>query len=88
MLEAKHELCPSLTDVVWTHDVLSSYRYRLDVRCQDFLNRYLGHSLISPDNPLMVQVNRSLLSMTFNVSSAVSYILGGPNGNLNSPTPA
>lgn len=54
-----------LTNAVWTSD--GSTSYQLDAKCQDFVNRYLGRSLITPNDPNMVQVNRELLTLAFNV---------------------
>ncbi|KAI1131409.1 hypothetical protein F5Y10DRAFT_233606 [Nemania abortiva] len=52
-----------LTNSIWTSD--SSSYYQLDAKCQDFLTRYLGRSLITPDDPNMNQVNRKLLALAF-----------------------
>ncbi|CAG9991078.1 unnamed protein product [Clonostachys byssicola] len=54
---------PSMANAVWTSD--NTYFYQLNVKCQDFLTRYLGQSLITPDDPSMVEVNRKLLALTF-----------------------
>ncbi|KAI3334144.1 hypothetical protein F4824DRAFT_468860 [Ustulina deusta] len=54
---------PPLTGTVWTSDA-STY-YQLDAKCQDFVTRYLGRSLITPDDPNMVEVNRKLLRLAF-----------------------
>ncbi|KAL7785462.1 hypothetical protein V8C43DRAFT_325313 [Trichoderma afarasin] len=62
---------------VWTSD--GSNFYQLDSKCQDFVTRYLGRSLITPDDPKMVQVNRSLMALAFfnpflmHASIAVAY---------------
>ncbi|KAI0454809.1 hypothetical protein F5B21DRAFT_474331 [Xylaria acuta] len=54
---------PLLAGVVWTSDASASYQ--LDAKCQDFVTRYLGRSLIAPDDPNMVEVNRKLLRLAF-----------------------
>ncbi|RAK95541.1 Zn(II)2Cys6 transcription factor domain-containing protein [Aspergillus ibericus CBS 121593] len=51
------------SNAVWTSD--ESTCYHLDARCQEFISRYLGRSLIPPDNPNMIQVNRKLLELAF-----------------------
>ncbi len=56
---------PPLAGTVWTSDA-STY-YQLDAKCQDFVTRYLGRSLITPDDPNMVEVNRKLLRLAFTV---------------------
>ncbi|OOQ84909.1 C6 finger domain protein [Penicillium brasilianum] len=56
-------LLPSLTNAVWTSDASTSYE--LNTKCQDFITRYLGRSLITPDDPHMIQVNRKLLTLAF-----------------------
>ncbi|KAL7906631.1 hypothetical protein GGI35DRAFT_487748 [Trichoderma velutinum] len=56
-------LQPPPSGSVWTSD--ESTVYQLDSKCQDFIIRYLGRSLITPDDPRMVQVNRSLLALAF-----------------------
>lgn len=56
---------PPLAGVVWTSDTSTSYQ--LDAKCQDFVTRYLGRSLITPDDPNMAEVNRKLLRLTFTV---------------------
>lgn len=58
-----------LSNAVWTADASASYQ--LNARCQDFVTRYLGRSLITPDDPNMIQVNRKLLELAF----AVGFIL-------------
>ncbi|KAK2592626.1 hypothetical protein QQS21_009691 [Conoideocrella luteorostrata] len=52
-----------LTNAVWTSD--ASTCYQLNARCQDFITRYLGRSLITPNDPNMVHVNRKLLELAF-----------------------
>ncbi|KAI1746486.1 hypothetical protein F4782DRAFT_524336 [Xylaria castorea] len=54
---------PPLAGAVWTSD--ASAFYQLDAKCQDFVTRYLGRSLITPDDPNMIEVNRKLLRLTF-----------------------
>ncbi|KAL2835463.1 hypothetical protein BJY01DRAFT_223678 [Aspergillus pseudoustus] len=54
---------PSLTDAVWTAD--ASTFYKLNARCQDFITRYLGRSLLTPNDENMKQVNRKLLELAF-----------------------
>ncbi|KAL5341411.1 hypothetical protein BJX70DRAFT_358700 [Aspergillus crustosus] len=57
-----------LTNAVWTSDASASsasYRFQLNARCQDFITRYLGRSLITPHDPNMAQVNRQLLKLAF-----------------------
>jgi hypothetical protein len=61
---------PPLTNAVWTSD--ASTTYQLNAKCQDFITRYLGRSLITPDDPNMIHVNRKLLKLAFNVSVIVS----------------
>ncbi|KAL4944289.1 hypothetical protein BDV06DRAFT_210390 [Aspergillus oleicola] len=48
---------------IWTSD--SSYHYQLNTRCQDFVTRYLGRSLVTPNDPEMIQVNLKLLELAF-----------------------
>ncbi|KAJ5517679.1 hypothetical protein N7453_000101 [Penicillium expansum] len=59
----KVDIQPPITNAVWTSD--GSTSYQLNTRCQDFITRYLGRSLITPDDPNMVQVNRKLLKLAF-----------------------
>lgn len=70
------EIQPPLTSAVWTSDASTSYQ--LNAKCQDFITRYLGRSLITftPDDPHMVQVNRKLLKLAFAVSLHIGF---GPN---------
>ncbi|UKZ74744.1 hypothetical protein TrVFT333_002414 [Trichoderma virens FT-333] len=56
-------LQPPPSSSVWTSD--GSNFYQLNSKCQDFVTRYLGRSLITPDDPRMVQVNRRLLALAF-----------------------
>lgn len=59
------QLRAPFTNAVWTTD--GSYYYQLNAKCQDFITRYLGRSLITPDNHKMIQVNRELLALAFTV---------------------
>ncbi|KAI1425491.1 hypothetical protein F5Y12DRAFT_747009 [Xylaria sp. FL1777] len=54
---------PPLDGAVWTSD--ASTFYQLDAKCQDFVTRYLGRSLITPDDPSIVEVNHKLLGLCF-----------------------
>ncbi|UKZ48205.1 hypothetical protein TrVGV298_002441 [Trichoderma virens] len=56
-------LQPPPSSSVWTTD--GSNFYQLNSKCQEFVTRYLGRSLITPDDPRMVQVNRRLLALAF-----------------------
>ncbi|KAL5363038.1 hypothetical protein BJX96DRAFT_111963 [Aspergillus floccosus] len=62
-VRGKEKLQSPLTNAVWTSDASTSYQ--LNARCQDFINRYLGRSLITPDDPNMIQVNSKLLELAF-----------------------
>lgn len=66
--QERAELQPPITSAVWTWDESTSYQYQLNAKSQDFVSRYLGRSLITPDDPNMMQVNRELLALAFNVS--------------------
>lgn len=66
------ELQPQVTSAVWTADESTSYQ--LNAKCQEFITRYLGRSLITPDDPNMIHVNRKLLRLAFAVSF-VTWIL-------------
>lgn len=61
---------PPITSAVWTSDESTTYQYQLNAKCQDFITRYLGRSLVSttPDDPNMIHVNRELLGLAFNVN--------------------
>jgi hypothetical protein len=63
----------SLAGAVWTSDESTSYQ--LNAKCQDFLTRYLRRSLITPDDPNMVQVNRELFTLTFTVRLSRPFLL-------------
>jgi hypothetical protein len=69
----KAKLQPSLTNAVWTAD--ASTTYQLNAKCQDFITRYLGRSLVTPDDPNMIQVNRKLLELAFHVSYLKNFSL-------------
>ncbi|KAL5046302.1 hypothetical protein BDW71DRAFT_182557 [Aspergillus fruticulosus] len=58
---------PPVSSAVWTSDEPTSYQYQLNTKCQDFVTRYLGQSLLSPvpDDPNMRRVNRKLLALAF-----------------------
>ncbi|KAH6720874.1 hypothetical protein BKA61DRAFT_595702 [Leptodontidium sp. MPI-SDFR-AT-0119] len=61
VVHGKAELQAPLTSAVWASD--ASTCYQLDAKSQDFITRYLGRGLITPDDPLMTQVNRELLKL-------------------------
>lgn len=71
VVRGKAELRPPIASAVWTSDEFISYQ--LNAKCQDFITRYLGRSLINPDDPNMIHVNRKLLRLAFAVS-IVSFI--------------
>ncbi|CAJ2500510.1 Uu.00g033630.m01.CDS01 [Anthostomella pinea] len=60
---AKPQLQPPVTSAVWTSDEAASYQ--LNAKCQDFVTRYLGRSLVAADNPQMTHINRRLLKLAF-----------------------
>jgi hypothetical protein len=62
------QLLGPVGSAVWSAD--ASARFELNAKCQDFVTRYLGRSLMVPNDPNMCHVNRRLLKMAF----AVSYI--------------
>lgn len=64
--EEKQSFAPPVTSAVWTSD--GSTFYQLNAKCQDLITLYLGRSLMAPTNPIVRQVNRSLLSLAFSVS--------------------
>lgn len=68
--EAERPQSP-LTGTIWTSD--ASTFYQLNAKCQDFITRYLGQSLITPDDPDMVEVNRKLLRLAFTVRLGVLH---------------
>ncbi|KAI0104678.1 hypothetical protein GGR51DRAFT_224842 [Nemania sp. FL0031] len=57
------ELRAPLTNAIWTSD--ASTHYQLNSKCQDFISRYLGRSLTTPEDSNMMQVNRKLLVLAF-----------------------
>ncbi|GKZ30557.1 hypothetical protein AbraIFM66950_009568 [Aspergillus brasiliensis] len=63
MVRGTTAIQPPLTNAVWTSD--ASTFFQLNARCQDFITRYLGRSLITPNDPNMRQVNRKLLELAF-----------------------
>ncbi|KAI0186872.1 hypothetical protein EV127DRAFT_164923 [Xylaria flabelliformis] len=54
---------PPFASAIWASDASTSYQ--LDAKCQEFVTRYLGRSLINPDDPKMGEVNRKLLRLAF-----------------------
>lgn len=68
----KAELQPPPSNAVWTSDTATFYQ--LNARCQDFITRYYGRSLITPDDPNMTQVNSGLLKLSFAVSFIISVL--------------
>jgi len=66
IVQGKAKLQPPVGSAVWTSD--KSTFYQLNAKCQDFITRYLGRSLITPDDPNMIYVNRELLRLAFAVS--------------------
>ncbi|KAM0715779.1 hypothetical protein Q7P37_008293 [Cladosporium fusiforme] len=91
VLQRKIELRPALKHEFCTYDPSSCYVYKLDTRCRDLITRYLGQSLITPDDPDMAHVNRSLLSLALtnphlmhtSIAVALAYDRH-TNGNSNS----
>ncbi|KAL4889329.1 hypothetical protein BDV59DRAFT_210379 [Aspergillus ambiguus] len=77
VVRKKADLQPPVASAVWTADESTSYQ--LNAKCQDFITRYLGRSLMTPDDPNMVHVNRKLLGLAFthpflmHASLAVAY---------------
>ncbi|KAJ5289487.1 uncharacterized protein N7443_009740 [Penicillium atrosanguineum] len=63
VVRGKAELQPPISSAIWTSDEFISYQ--LNAKCQDFITRYLGRSLITPDDPNMIHVNRKLLGLAF-----------------------
>ncbi|KAJ5837079.1 hypothetical protein N7447_003105 [Penicillium robsamsonii] len=89
LVRGKAKLHPPPTNAVWTSEASTSYQ--LNAKCQDFITRYLGRSLITPDDPNMRQVNRRLLELAFaypflmHASLAVALTYDRHlNGSLNS----
>jgi hypothetical protein len=66
VVRERADLQPPLTSAVWTSD--ASTFYQLNAKCKDFVTRYLGRSLITPDDPNMIEANRKLLILAFTVS--------------------
>ncbi|RAH71554.1 Zn(II)2Cys6 transcription factor domain-containing protein [Aspergillus aculeatinus CBS 121060] len=62
-LRGTAELQPPLAGAVWTAD--QSTFYQLNTKCQDFLTRYYGSSLLTSEDPNMLHVNRKLLQLAF-----------------------
>ncbi|KAI1172448.1 hypothetical protein F4777DRAFT_601617 [Nemania sp. FL0916] len=62
-VQGREEPQSSLTGTIWTSDASASYQ--LNAKCQDFISRYLGRSLITPDDPKLVEINRKLLGLAF-----------------------
>ncbi|KAJ5365946.1 hypothetical protein N7517_008832 [Penicillium concentricum] len=90
VVRKKSKVQPPLTNAVWTSD--ASMSYQLNPKCQDFITRYLGRGLITPDDPNMMQVNRKLLELSFaypflmHASLAVALTYDRHlNGSLNAP---
>lgn len=86
VIRRKAELQPPPTNAVWTSDALTSYQ--LNAKCQDFVTRYLGRSLITPDDPNMAQVNAKLLELAFAVSFITSIISYHTEWKLDYPSRA
>ncbi|KAL3461949.1 hypothetical protein BJX64DRAFT_150973 [Aspergillus heterothallicus] len=63
LARGKPQIAAPQTNNVWTADSLTAYQ--LSARCQDFITRYLGRSLITPDDANMRQVNLKLLELAF-----------------------
>lgn len=60
------QLQPPVCSAIWTCDEYT--KYQLNAKCQDFITRYFGKSLLTPDDPNMLLVNRKLLRLAFTVS--------------------
>lgn len=75
---------PPVTSAVWTSDESTSYQYQLNAKCQDFITRYLGRSLVSttPDDSNMIHVNRELLGLAFTVN-IIALIPSPPDKSTN-----
>ncbi|KAI3316670.1 hypothetical protein HD806DRAFT_516919 [Xylariaceae sp. AK1471] len=63
VVRGRAELRAPLTNAIWTSDATTTYQ--LNAKCQDFITRYLGRSLIAVDDPVIKQVNRKLLKLAF-----------------------
>lgn len=73
VVRGKAEIQPPVASAVWTSDKFTSYQ--LNAKCQDFITRYFGRSLIVPDDPNMMHVNRKLLRLAFAVSIITMIML-------------
>ncbi|KAJ5713131.1 uncharacterized protein N7483_010312 [Penicillium malachiteum] len=62
-VQKKMKLQPPLASAIWTSD--ASTTYQLSSRCQDFITRYYRRSLLIPDDPNVIEVNRKLFKLTF-----------------------
>ncbi|KAB8208696.1 hypothetical protein BDV34DRAFT_46084 [Aspergillus parasiticus] len=63
VVRGKANLQPPVSSVVWTSDEFTSFH--LNARCQDFITRYYGRSITTPDDPHIIHVNRKLLRLAF-----------------------
>ncbi|KAJ6131119.1 hypothetical protein N7523_001579 [Penicillium sp. IBT 18751x] len=63
VVRGKVELRAPISSAVWASD--ESMSYQLNAKCQDFITRYLGRSLLTPNDPNMRHVNRRLLRLAF-----------------------
>lgn len=72
LVKSKPALRPVITNAIWTSDEFS--RYQLSAKCQDFVTRYYGRSLLTPDDPNMLKVNQSLFKLAFTVSGPIPVI--------------
>ncbi|KAJ6151126.1 hypothetical protein N7470_007720 [Penicillium chermesinum] len=80
---------PPVSSAVWSCDRSTSFR--LNARHQEFISRYLGRSLISPDEPNVKYVNRCLLSLAFEHPFLMHASLGvafAYDRHLNAPSRA
>lgn len=66
VVRRKPQLQPPVASAIWTADEYTAYQ--LNTRCQNFITRYFGRSLLIPDDPNMIHVNRKLLRLAFTVS--------------------
>lgn len=73
VIQKKTEPQPPVASAVWTSDEFTSHQ--LNAKCQDFITRYLGRSLMNPDDPNMIYVNRRLLRLAFAVSISTFILL-------------
>ncbi|KAI1339965.1 hypothetical protein F5Y15DRAFT_380997 [Xylariaceae sp. FL0016] len=82
----------SVAGAIWTSDELTSYQ--VNVKCQNFITRYLGRSLITPHDSTVIQMNRKFLELALtypslmHASLAVSFTydryLNSPHGSRRS----